>query len=63
MQIQPVYEGKLRKIKPGMRKGYKFPINTCPKCGRQVPANWIVQHLKSDCTVPGPRIYESAESD
>ena len=50
---------KMRKA--GMPTGYKFAIDTCPECGRQVPRNWMVRHLKSKCAVPGRRVYEATE--
>jgi hypothetical protein len=60
---QPVYEGKLKRRQTGMPRGYKFAIEACPICGRQVPSNWMIRHLKSDCAVPKPRIYEAREDD
>lgn len=53
-------EGR-QKARQGMPKGYKFPIETCHECGRQVPANWLVRHLRANCSVPAPRIYEVSE--
>ena len=50
---------KMRKA--GMSKGYRFPIETCPECGRQIPWNWMIRHLKSGCAVPKPRAYEATE--
>lgn len=50
---------KMRKA--GMPNGYKFAIDTCPQCARQVPRNWMIRHLKSGCAVPKPHIYEARD--
>jgi len=44
-----------------VKQGYKHPTDTCHKCNRQVPRNWMIQHLKSECMVPVPRTYEARE--
>jgi hypothetical protein len=38
--------------KPSMKNGYKFPLWTCPKCGKEIAENWAVRHIKADCKVP-----------
>jgi len=50
--LRRVHEGKLKHRQAGMPQGYKFPIEVCPKCARQVPSNWMIRHLKSGCAVP-----------
>lgn len=45
----PVYSGKLRRKRPGMPKGFKYPIVICEKCSKPVSENWMVRHLKADC--------------
>lgn len=41
-----------------MNKGYKYAIETCPECGQQVPWNWMIRHLKSECQTPQVKLYE-----
>lgn len=29
-----------------MKKGHTYHLETCPECGKQVPFNWYIRHLK-----------------
>lgn len=33
--------------KPGMPKGYHYPIEPCHICGRPMPRNSYIQHIKN----------------
>ena len=38
--------------KSGMKAGYKFPVETCPECGKLVARNWMIRHLKKEHPLP-----------
>lgn len=51
-RIESSARRELNYIESSMKKGFHFPEKICPKCHRAVKENWLVKHIKSNCTLP-----------